>query len=546
MMKKQCVAILVLALLTVISACAPAASPTPQAAQPTGPAASPTPQAAQPTVTQSASQVTPQVTPTAPQRPKNLIVGHNIEPATLDPFAHTTAAFQSVTAGAFEQLVMFAANSSDVQPALAESWSWSPDNRSLTFKLKKGVKFHNGEAFNAEAAKFSIEQLMASKPFLVYTKDLNFKSADIVDENTVVMNLTQPIGTLLAVLARGSFVVPPKYYKEVGPEGFSKSPIGTGPYQFVEWIKDNRIAFKSFPGYWGGAPKLATITWQIIPDQTARVAALKAGEVHFASSVVPGQAGQIKADSNLKLVSFPGLRQWATFFDSRMDHPVANAKVRRALNYAVDKQGLVALFEGNAAPLRGQFITPAVLGYNTGVDPFDYNPTKAKQLLSEAGYANGFEMIYKYTVGRYPLDKEMGEAVAGYLEAVGVKVKQTPLEFGEFSRQHSEPSMGPSWQWALLTPPDPHITLGLYSKGSKFNRFPDSPKVNDLLDRGMRETDQTKRQAIYQELVQHWNDDPIGIYLIVTNDLYAVRNEVIGFAPRVDQVIDLNQVDLAR
>ena len=387
---------------------------------------------------------------------------------------------------------------------------------------------------------------MASDFYSMFTGDSGFINAEVVDDHTLAVNFEEPAGYAMSVLARGSYVVPPKYYQEVGTDGFSASPVGTGPYQFVEWVKDDHVTFEASTEYWGDTPKLDRITWRVIPELPARVAALEAGEVHLISNVAPGSRDQIRNNSDLELISAPGLRMFATFFEMRLDdYPVADAKVRRALNYAVDKQGLVALFEGDAAPLHGQYLTSAVLGYNPNVDPFHYDPDKAKQLLAEAGYSDGFEMTLKYTIGRYPLDREMGEAVAGYLEAVGITVEQIPLEIGEFNRQHSEEeTMGPAWQWGLLLPADPHRTLNLFRPETFFARYPDNPKIAELLDAGKAETDPDKREAIYHELLQIWNDDPLGIYLIVPNDLYAARTTVLGFEPRVDQVLDLTTVDL--
>lgn len=487
-------------------------------------------------------EVTRVVTATPMPEPKVLVVGHHIDPDNLEPFSNTTAAFQSVTASTIEQLVMFAPDGSGIQPCLAESWNWSDDSKTLELKLREGVKFHNGEDWNAEAAKFNIELLMNAKAYSYWVGE--FESVEVVDNNTVAIHFTEPAGYALAVLARGGYVYAPKYYQEVGAEGFGSKPVGTGPYQFVEWVKDDHITCKAFPDYWGGTPKLDEIVWRVIPEQAARVAALQTGEVHLITNVVPGSVDQIEADPNLELFSIPGLRLFVTFFDMRLDHPVADAKVRRALNYAVDKQGLVALFDGQATALHGQYMAPGVLGYNPDLDPFEYDPEKAEELLAEAGYPDGFEMPLKYTVNRYPLDAEMGEAVASYLEAVGIKVERVPLEYGEFKRQFYEESMGPTMQWGLLDPPDPHIMLSTFDKGSRFTRFPDNPRVFGLLAEGKRESDPKKREKIYQELLQIWNEDPLGIYLLVPNDLYAIREGVIGFEPRVDQVVDLRNVDL--
>ena len=396
----------------------------------------------------------------ATKKPKVLIVGHHIEPPTLDPFFQNAAHMQSVIASTFEQLVYFSPNKRDILPGLAESWSWSDGGTTLELKLKQNVRFQNGEAFNAEAAKFSIEQLMKSAFYSMYTQALGFENAEVVDDHTLAIHFADPAGYGLAILARASYVVPPGYYQEVGPEGFSNNPVGSGPYRFVEWVKGRHVIFEAFPDYWGGTPKLDKITWLFIPEETARVAALQAGEVQLVAYLAPGSRDQIRNDENLVLISAPGLRMSATFFEMRYEYPVTDAKVRRALNYAVDKQGLVALFDGDARPLHGQYLMPEVLGYNPDVDPFDYNPEKAKQLLAEAGYPDGFDMTLKYNIDANPLDREMGEAVAGYLEAVGIRVEQIPLKLVEFNRQHAEEeTMGPAWQWGLLLPPE--LSTGL-------------------------------------------------------------------------------------
>ena len=138
----------------------------------------------------------------------------------------------------------------------------------------------------------------------------------------------------------------------------------------------------------------------------------------------------------------------------------------------------------------------------------------------------------------------MGEIVASYLEAVGIKVNQIPLEYGEFRRQYYEPSMGPTYQWGLLFGSDPHQTLYPFRPGMQYYRWPDNPRQLELIQMGRNEMDLEKRAKIYQEIHQMWNDDPIAIYLIVPNDLYAIRRTVVGFVPDAMQLVDLRQVDL--
>jgi peptide/nickel transport system substrate-binding protein len=483
--------------------------------------------------------------------PKVLVVGHPVEPINLGPFSNTSATYQSVTAATIEQLVYYSPDGAEVEPGLAESWSWSDDGLVLELKLKEGVKFHNGEEFNAEAAKFSIDLLMNSSRYAWMGLAENFDRAEVVDDTTVAVHLSAPAPYVLPGLARGGYVYPPQYYQEVGDEGFAVHPVGTGPYRFVDWIKDARVSFEAFPDYWGGPPKLDGIVWKIIPEHASRVAALEAGEVHLITTITPAAQERIGGIPGLEVLSTPGLRFCGVWLDSRLDHPIADPGVRRAMNYAVDKQGLVALYEGYAAPCNGQMLPAPVMGYNPNVDFFEYDPEKAKELLAEAGYPDGFELPFKYIIDRYPLGTEQAEAIAGYLEAVGITVERIPLEMGEWSRQWriedgNTPSqaMGPTNWGCKLHPPEPHMNLVSFRKGGVNARFSSPDRAFDLIEMAALEIDPEKREAMYQEIMQIWNDYPIGIYTIVLPNMYGIREGVTGFVPRVDEVVMLSDVDL--
>lgn len=471
-----------------------------------------------------------------------LVVGHHLDPTTLDPFGSTTAAFQSVFAQVVEQLVIFDHDKAVVKPWLATGWRWVNDT-TLELSLRRGVTFSNGEPFDAQAAKYSIELLMKAPPFGIWTRDL-LRSIQIVDSHTLRVALTGRAGFFLPLLARGGFVVPPKAHAEAGA-GFAQRPVGTGPFVLREWVKGSRIVLERNPRYWGGPHPIRQVIYRIIPDETARIAALQSGEVDIALAAPIIYYNRLKADRNLSLYTVPGLRKFTAFFNTRLDTPVKDRRVRIAMNMAVDNNAITRrVFGAQATALGGQWMTPAEFGYNPGVKPYGYNPDRARQLLAEAGYPNGFETQLVYTVGRYPLDKELGEIVASYLEAVGIRVRQRPLEYGEFLRTRTAGQLGPIHQWGLLVPPDGHFSYTLFLKGSIY-RFHDYPEEWDrLIGQAAQELDPKKREAIYHRLAVMSNEDPLGIYLIVPNDLYAVRSRVKGFTPRFDEVLWLFPVSL--
>lgn len=476
------------------------------------------------------------------QERDTLVVGHHLDPTTLDPFGTTTAAFQSVFAQIVEQLVIFDNDKAVVKPWLATGWRWVNDT-TLELQLRRGVAFTNGEPFDAHAAKFSIELLMKAAPYTIWTRDL-LREVQIVDSHTIRVVLTGRAGFFLPLLARGGFVVPPKAYTEAGA-AFAQRPIGTGPFILREWVKGSHIVLERNPRYWGKAHPIRQVVYRVIPEDATRIAALQSGQIDIALNAPVTYYNRLKADRNLTLYTVPGLRKFTAFFNTRLDTPIKDRRVRIAMNMAVDTNAIaLRVFGGQATALGGQWMVPAEFGYNPNVKPYGYNPDRARQLIAEAGYPNGFETQLVYTVGRYPLDKELGEIVAGYLEAVGIRVRQRPLEYGEFLRTRSAGQLGPIHQWGLLVPPDGHFSYTLFLKGSIY-RFHDYPDEWDrLINQAAQELDPKKREAIYHRLAVMSNEDPFGIYLIVPNDLYAVRNRVRGFVPRFDQVLWLFPVSL--
>jgi peptide/nickel transport system substrate-binding protein len=467
--------------------------------------------------------------------PTTLTIGVQDSATTLDPYTHTTVAWQNFTASMIEQLVYFDPDKPQILPGLATSWR-NVDDKTLELKLRQGVKFTNGEAFDAASAKYSLDMLIKAAPYSIWSG--SFASVEAVGTDTIRVISKQPTGIVLPTLARGSYMYPATYHKEQG-EKFGAAPVGTGPYKFVSYEKGSLLTLEANPNYWGGKPTYTKLMFRIIPEEAARVAALKTGEVQLITQISGASIPELSAASNVSLVKRTGLRQSAAFFDTTLDTPIKNKLVRQALNYAVDKQALVKLFGGEASVLEGQFVTSGVPGFNTSIKAYPYDPAKAKQLLAQAGFPNGFETTFAWTIGATALDKEMGQAVAGYFEQVGLKLKQQPLEYATFRTtfREGQGKIGPLFQWALLTPPDPEMTLSIYGPGSLYRRFPNGGTVDELMTAGAKETDPAKRAKIYSDLLAFWHDDPFGVYLIVPNDLYGAAKNLKGFTPRADQMV---------
>ena len=323
-------------------------------------------------------------------------------------------------------------------PSLAESWTMSKDGLTYEFALRKGVKFHNGDVMTAEDVKFSFERYRGAS-----STDLKAKVArvEVIDPSRVRFTLKRPwpdFLTFYATPATGAaWIVPKKYVEQVGEDGFKKAPVGAGPYRFVSFKPGVELALEAFDGYWRKAPSVKTLIFRVIPDESTRLAALKRGEVDIAYSITGPLAEELKRTPGLTLApTFFPFTIWLLFTEQwDAKSPWADKRVRLAANYAVDRQGINQAVYLGYSKLAYSFV-PQGMEYFWAPPPYPYDPRRAKQLLVEAGYPNGFDagelsgdMIYGTAIG---------EPVVNYLQAVGIRVKLRPLERAAFFRELGE------------------------------------------------------------------------------------------------------------
>jgi peptide/nickel transport system substrate-binding protein len=328
-------------------------------------------------------------------------------------------------------------------PGLAVSWVVSPDQKSITFKLREGVKFHDETDWNAEAAKFNLEAYRTSdRPELKAVE-----SIDVIDTYTVRLNLTQWDSTLLSNLA--FFAGPiwsPTAYKEKGKDWLVTHPVGTGPFKFVEWVRDSVIRFERFDGYWqAGQPYLDGVEWYIIPDPLAQVAALQAGEVDVVVEVDPKNAQALLDKGTFYMNAVPYAGFGMAGDSIHPDSPFSDVRVRQAVNYAIDGPAIVDAITGGMYQSTNQFAVPGRWGYDPDVKGYPYNPEKAKALLAEAGYPDGFTA--KLITHNKPTEiVDAFAAVQGYLAEVGIQTEIELVDTGQLDKL----VVGGSWQNALF------------------------------------------------------------------------------------------------
>ena len=314
-------------------------------------------------------------------------------------------------------------------PSLAESWKMSPDGRVYEFKLREGLKFHNGDPFTAEDVRFSFHRARGAKVLQEKVRDI-----EIAGPYRVRFHLHEPwpdFMTFYGTYATGAgWIVPKKYMEQVGPDGFKKNPVGLGPYKFVSHTPGIELVMEAYEGYWRKMPSVKRLVYKSVPDANTRLAMLKRGEVDLAYLLDAPQAQDIKKDPSLKLAFSGGIGTYYLDYLDQWDpkSPWHDRRVRLAASHALDRQALSEAETLGASRPNGSMV-PRKFEFALPLDPHPYDPAKAKQLLAEAGYPNGFDAGELYP---WPPYTSMGEAVGNYLGAVGIKVRLRIMERAAF------------------------------------------------------------------------------------------------------------------
>jgi peptide/nickel transport system substrate-binding protein len=383
-------------------------------------------------------------------------------------------------------------------PSLAESWTVNEDQTVYEFTLRQGVKFHNGDAFTAEDVKFSFER---AKGALLREK---VKEVVIVDPHRVRFVLHEPwpdFMTFYGTFASGAgWIVPKKYLQSVGVDNFKKHPIGLGPYKFVSNTPGVELVMEAYEGYFRKMPSVKRLVYKSVPEATTRLAMVKRGEVDLAYLLDAAMAEEVKRDPTLKLVFSGGIGTYYLDFLDMWDpkSPWADPRVRLAASYAIDRQALSDAETLGASPPTGNII-PRTFEFALPLEPHPYDPAKARQLLAEAGYPDGFDAGDLYP---WPPYFSAGEAITNYLQAVGIKTRVRTMERAAFYGALGTKKLkglcmcvnavygNAASRMSETVPSD-----GVYAYGS----YPD---IEALYKQQARETDRGKREALLHQIQQ--------------------------------------------
>ncbi len=456
------------------------------------------------------------------------------EPESLSP-PQGTGSRDPINA-MFEGLVEFS-NDLEFIPKLSPAWEASEDGTEWIFQLREGVKFHDGTDFTSTAVKVTFEHLL--DPELAANRRGNYLMIQEVDdsEELSVRFVTDPPNPDFPSLMADSsaFIVSPAALEEYGTD-FGRNPVGTGPFKFVEWVPNDHVSAELFEDYWGELPGVQSFVYRAIPEVSTRVVVLQTGEADVVFNLPFAGAESLKQEPNVTVHT--SLRNSVLLMEPRVAHPpLDDRRVRQALNMAIDKAAIISsIMEGNGVLLT----TPGVPGLSQTVElePLPFDPEQAKALLAEAGYPDGLQVTLIFTVGQFPGDEQLVQAVQGYWANIGVETIMTRQDYATFVNSlRTDPEEMPG---VIIMSPrasvtnDYHIYRMYHTEATHADAAQRSgysnPKVDELLNAERREFDPKKRAELFAEIQELlWEDTPM-IYLMQLATIWGQRENVSDFA----------------
>jgi peptide/nickel transport system substrate-binding protein len=478
-----------------------------------------------------------------------IVIAQGVDPTTLDPQWHEETPAYNVLLNIYDTL-LFRDKDLKLIPWLAESWRLV-NPTTWEFKIRKGVKFHNGEEVDAEAVKFSLERIR--DPELKGRQAGYFRllgSVEVVDKLTVRIVTSKPYPTLENHLALRGHVMPPAHFRGKDKVFADRNPVGSGPYKFVRWVKDEQIELEANPAWWGGAPAVKTLVFRPIPEAAVRVAALQAGEVDIAVNLPPHLISIIEKHPRLYVSKAPSVRPifipiYTYQFDAShkpigpVEGPTRDKRVRQAMLAAVNADDIVrTVMEGNAIRTATP-LTSKHFGFDRTLAPVKQDPDRARKLLAEAGYPQGIDLVLNSPDGRYLKDKDVAEVVAAQLTKAGLRTRVKTHEWTTYLNQLVYPhKANPMYLigWGNTTW-DADGTLGpLFRSGNAQSNY-NSPEFDALVDEAQTAVDPKRRLELYAKAQRLMLDDGAVLPLYQQMDIYGVSKRVTFQALSSEQLV---------
>ncbi|MDA0990042.1 MAG: ABC transporter substrate-binding protein [Verrucomicrobia bacterium] len=443
----------------------------------------------------------------------------------------------------------------EVLPALATDWELADDNLSWSVKLREGVTFSNGEPFNAEAVRFTYERALNPDLGLSITARVaTIAAVDVVDDYTVRFVTKSPDPIFPRRMA-AVYMLPPQTFQSMGEEAYVNAPIGTGPFRVAGYVPLTRITLEAWDESWRGAPSLKELVVLVLPEANARSSALRAGDVDFTMDLAPDDA-KVLLDEGYNVI--PNLKGQVIqvsldvfcgqgYTTESLDCPLADRRVRQAMNYAVDKEAIAeSILGGFVQVMQGQHAMPGTFGFNPDLTAYPYDPDKARELLAEAGYPDGFSAAMEVTATN-PDELIVSEAVVSYLADVGVQVDLQPLErpiWLEHFHKGRSPFFTAAWGWLPALDSD-FVLVWFSSLTNDPRRRSADPTFEAAYMAATREMDPAVREELLQEANAALREDAPDLFLVSKSDIWAANGRVQGLEPQPTGLINFDILALS-
>ena len=480
-----------------------------------------------------------------PQMGGTLTVALDSDVIGIDPHGASAGVDRNVYTTVYNGLVVPDENL-EIQPDLAESWEVSEDGSAYTFRLREGVKFHDGTDCDAEAVKWNFDWILDEANASARRGELaNIDAVTVEDPLTVKVTLKTPFAPFLSIISdRAGYIVSPTARQEFG-EDFPRNPVGTGPFKFVEWVTDDHISFERFEDYWDESlPYLDGIRYRPIPDASVALTELRTGNVDFLFSVDPKDIEGIKSTDNLTYLEGPGVGYQGLWINT-VSGPLANKALRESVSLAIDREALMLAAYFNVGQIAAGPIPPSSWAYDPDYPIVQRDLDAARQKLEEGGQPEGFSMVLK--AANTPEQLKITQLVQAALAEVGIEAEIQTLEFGALLEAGEQGDFDAlSLGWSGRIDPDGNIQP-IFQTGGAFNYGKyENAEVNELIEQGRTETDQAKRTDIYQQIQDIINDDAAYVFTYFPPASFAASNTVKGFTVTPDALMRFKSTWLAQ
>jgi peptide/nickel transport system substrate-binding protein len=479
------------------------------------------------------------LTASAQRDPDTLVIGVGVDPVCMDPPFLAGLTADSLATQIYDRMGW--RSEPDMSPVL-----WAAESveqiEPLVWqvRLRDGIRFHNGAELTAESVKFSIERYALPGGNRWYYNQAGIDRVDVVDRLTANIITTEPFQLMLPVVANSWYLVEPDHYAATPLEQLCTRPIGTGPYRVVEYVRDDRVVLERFEDYWGELPDFRRVIYRVIPDAAVRLAELEVGNIDIMEKLPIDRAQAVERMDGVRAIGLASGRR-VYFLADRRDGPLANTQVMQAIQHAVDVDTIIETLLGGFTERMATFPNVPV---NPDLSPYSYDPERARQLLAEAGFPNGFSIPFYTPIGRLTSDVQVAQAVAAYLGEVGIRADVETLEWSVFSDRYRSGQL--SGLFMVSEGPEYHDQgdlqgISVEHAGSMGNYGWDNPEWRELYRELRVEPDPDRRRELsfrLQELA--WEDPPM-LMLYNEPNLYGVSDRV-EWAPRVDERLYASRV----